>query len=101
MSPGTVVEIKADWRLVYRKPGASITGILQALSPTGLVARVRMDEHGDSYVLVAHLDSKSGISTLAADTARDAAGSAFVRRRLAATSRSRCRERLRQRAPAA
>ncbi len=59
MSPGTVVEIRADWWTVYRKPGASVAGILQALSPTGLVARVRMDEHGDSYVLVAHLDLKS------------------------------------------
>ncbi len=59
MSPGTVVEIRTDWRLIYRKPGAATAGILQALSPTGLVARVRMDEYGDSYVLVAHLDLKS------------------------------------------
>ncbi len=59
MSPGTVVEIKADWRHFYRKPGTSSAGILRAFSPTGLVARVRMDEHGDSYVLVAHLELKS------------------------------------------
>jgi len=59
VSPDAVVEIRPDWRAVYRKPGVSIAGIVQALSPTGLVARVRMDEHADSYVLVAHLDSKS------------------------------------------
>lgn len=58
MSPGTVVEIKADWRHFYRKPGTSVAGILQALSPTRLVARVHMDEHGDSYILVAHLEPK-------------------------------------------
>lgn len=59
MSPGTIVEIRTDWRLFYRKPGVPVTGILQALSPSGLVARVRMDDHGDSYVLVVHLSVKS------------------------------------------
>lgn len=58
MSPGIVVEIEDDWRSAYRKPGTSVAAILQALSPTGLVARIRVDEQGDSYVLVAHLGTQ-------------------------------------------
>ncbi len=56
MTPGGSVQIRPEWRRHYRKNGASVAGVLQELSPSGGVARIRMDDLADSYVLVAHLE---------------------------------------------
>jgi hypothetical protein len=56
MTPGAVVHVRPESRPHYRKPGAPVAGVVQALSPSGSVARIRMDDVADSYVLVCHLE---------------------------------------------
>lgn len=56
MSPGIQVSIKPEWRQLYRKPGARFEGSIVAMSPSGAVARVNMDDLGDSYVWADHLE---------------------------------------------
>lgn len=56
MSPGAVAQIKEDWRHCYRKPGSSVAGVIQEVSGTGAVARVRFDNLADSFILVSHLE---------------------------------------------
>ncbi len=56
MSPGVLAQIKSEWRYCYRSPGSRIAGIVQAISPSGGVARIRLDQVADSYVLVSHLE---------------------------------------------
>ena len=56
MSPGTHVRIKPEWQHAYRKPGSKLEGVIRATSPSGAVSRVTMDDLGDSYVLVHHLE---------------------------------------------
>ena len=65
IAPGSVVRIGSSWSRHYRKPGGSVTGVVSDLSPTGAVARVRMDEVADSYVLVDHLRVERPASRLA------------------------------------
>jgi hypothetical protein len=50
VSVGSRVRVKSDFAAVYRKPGSSIEGRIVGISPTGGVARVRMDDLADSYV---------------------------------------------------
>ena len=49
MSPGTYVKVRQEWVHCYRKPGAEFRGVVVATSPSGAVARVHMDDLGDSY----------------------------------------------------
>jgi hypothetical protein len=56
MAPGTVVQIKRDYRHCYRAQGSPMVGVVQDLSPTGRVARIRCDHLSDSYILVSHLE---------------------------------------------
>lgn len=56
MTPGIYVMVKPEWRPLYRKPGAPFEGAVVAMSPSGAVARVYMDDLGDSYVRTEHLD---------------------------------------------
>jgi len=56
MAPGARVQLKPEFRSIYRRPGASVTGTVQGLSPSGAVARVRMDEVADSFVRVNHVE---------------------------------------------
>ena len=56
MSPGLLAQIKSEWRHVYRAHGSSMTGVIQDISPTGSVARIRLDDVADSYILVSHLE---------------------------------------------
>lgn len=56
MSPGALAQIKQEWRHCYRRPGTSIAGIIQEVSATGTIARIRFDQLADSYILVAHLE---------------------------------------------
>jgi hypothetical protein len=53
----TYVMIKDGWARVYRKPGAPLAGRVVAVSPTGDLVRVRMDDVGDSYVRREHVES--------------------------------------------
>lgn len=55
MSPGTHVRINENWARVYRKPGARLSGPVVAVSPTGAVLRVEMDDLGDTYVRAEHV----------------------------------------------
>jgi hypothetical protein len=56
MAPGTVVQIKRGYRHCYRAQGSPMVGVVQDLSPTGSVARIRCDDLSDSYILVSHLE---------------------------------------------
>jgi hypothetical protein len=56
MSPGLLAQIKEEWRHCYRAPGAPMAGVIQAISPSGSVARIRLDDVADSYILVSHLE---------------------------------------------
>ena len=56
MTPGIMAQIKAEWRHCYRAHGTAMAGVVQTLSPTGTVARIRLDAFADSYVLVSHLE---------------------------------------------
>ena len=56
MTPGIAAQIKAEWRHCYRAQGTAVTGVVQTVSPSGRVARIRLDEVADSYVLVSHLE---------------------------------------------
>ena len=56
MSPGAAIRIEARWGHSYPKPGAASVGIVEALSPSGRLARVRFDEAAAFFVLVAHLE---------------------------------------------
>jgi hypothetical protein len=53
---GALVRIRPDLCRHYRKPGASESGVVMWLSPTGAIARVRMDQVADSYVRVDDLE---------------------------------------------
>ncbi len=59
MAPGAAVRIRNDVSRYYRKPGEATSGVVRSVSPTGHVARVRMDDVADSYVLVDHLEQTS------------------------------------------
>ena len=56
MTPGALAQIREDWRHNYRKPGTSVTGVVQEISQSGAVARIRFDQVADSYILVSHLE---------------------------------------------
>ena len=56
MTPGVLAQIRSEWRHCYRAPGTPMAGIVQAVSPTGNVARIRFDQVADSYILVSHLE---------------------------------------------
>jgi hypothetical protein len=56
LSPELLAQIKGEWRHSYRAHGSSMAGVIQAISPSGAVARIRLDEVADSYVLVRHLE---------------------------------------------
>jgi hypothetical protein len=43
----------------YRKPGVTTSGVVKALSPNGKIVRVQMDELGDSYFAVEHVEPVS------------------------------------------
>jgi hypothetical protein len=55
MTPGAIAQIKEDWRHCYRKPGTPVAGVVQEISESGAVARIRFDQLADSYILVSHL----------------------------------------------
>ena len=55
MSPGALVRIDDQWRYQYRKVGARTAGTLLELTPSGALARVRMDAVADSWVWTHHL----------------------------------------------
>ena len=55
MTPGAMVHIDDEWRFQYRRIGTQTAGILLELTPTGLLARVRMDGVADSWVWTRHL----------------------------------------------
>ena len=55
MSPGMRVKIHTDAAPYYRKPDTSLEGVVVGLSRTGKVARVHLDELGDSYVRTSDL----------------------------------------------
>jgi hypothetical protein len=40
----------------YRKPGVTTSGVVKALSPDGKIVRVQMDNFGDSYLVVEHVE---------------------------------------------
>jgi hypothetical protein len=40
----------------YRKPGVATSGVVKALSPDGKIVRVQMDNLGDSYLAVEHVE---------------------------------------------
>ena len=56
MSPGAVAQIRENFRHCYRKPGTSVAGVVQEISDSGSVARIRFDDVADSYILVSHLE---------------------------------------------
>jgi hypothetical protein len=56
MTPGAIAQIRENWRHCYRKPGTSVAGVVQEISQSGTVARIRFDEVADSYILVSHLE---------------------------------------------
>ncbi len=56
MTPGAIAQIREDWRHCYRKPGTSVAGVVQEISESGTVARIRFDRVADSYILVNHLE---------------------------------------------
>ena len=56
MTPGIVAQVREEWRHLYRAHGTAIAGVVQAVSPSGKVARLRLDEVADSYILVSHLE---------------------------------------------
>jgi hypothetical protein len=55
MPPGAIVIIAPEWRQHYREAGAAVAGIVTEISNDGTVARVRLDEFSDTYILVEHL----------------------------------------------
>jgi len=59
IAPAAAVRVHVDWARNYRRLGGSESGVVVAVSPTGAVARVRMDEVADSYVHVDHLELES------------------------------------------
>jgi hypothetical protein len=59
LSPGTLVRVKPEWMYQYRKPGVTTSGVVTALSPNGKIVRVQMDDLGDSYVAVEHVERAS------------------------------------------
>lgn len=56
MAPGALAQIKFEWRYCYRAHGSPMAGVVQAISPSGGVARIRFDRIADSYILVDHLE---------------------------------------------
>lgn len=56
MTPGVMAQIKEQWRYCYRAQGSPVAGVVQEFSPSGQVARIRLDRIADSFVLVAHLE---------------------------------------------
>ena len=56
MTPGIVAQIRAEWRHCYRAHGTAVAGVVQNVSPSGRVARIRLDDVADSYILVSHLE---------------------------------------------
>jgi hypothetical protein len=59
LSPGTLVRVKPEWMHQYRKPGVTMSGVVRALSPNGKIVRVQMDDLGDSYFAVEHVEPAS------------------------------------------
>jgi hypothetical protein len=59
LSPGTLVTVKPEWMYQYRKPGVTTSGVVKALSPNGKIVRVQMDDLGDSYFAVEHVEPAS------------------------------------------
>jgi hypothetical protein len=59
LSAGTLVAVKPDWMYQYRKPGVTTSGVVKALSPNGKIVRVQMDDLGDSYLAVEHVEPAS------------------------------------------
>jgi hypothetical protein len=82
LSPGTLVRVKPDWMHQYRKPGVTTSGVVKALSPDGKIVRVRMDNLGDSYLAVEHVEPFScDIAYSRSPTAsRASAGFRYVRK---------------------
>jgi hypothetical protein len=66
----------------YRKPGVTTSGVVKALSPDGKIVRVRMDNLGDSYLAVEHVEPFScDIAYSRSPTAsRASAGFRYVRK---------------------
>ena len=62
MTPGVLAQIKSEWRHCYRAPGTPMAGIVQAVSPSGTVARIRFDQLADSYILVPHLEAAAEVA---------------------------------------
>ncbi len=56
MTPGQIAQIREDWRHCYRKPGSPVAGVIQEISKSGTVAKIRFDQVADSYILVSHLE---------------------------------------------
>ena len=56
MTPGVMAQIKEQWRHCYRAQGTPVAGVVQEVSPSGHVARIRLDQIADSFVLIAHLE---------------------------------------------
>ena len=50
------MRVKPEWVNAYGLPGASLSGVVTALSPSGTLIRVRMGELGHSYVWAAHVE---------------------------------------------
>jgi len=50
------VKIMTRWCYQYGKHGAPIEGVLLGFSPSGALARVRMDDEADSFIWVKHLE---------------------------------------------
>ena len=65
------MRVKPEWVHAYRTPGSTmsgVVGVVAALSPSGTVIRVQMDELGDSYVCVwaAHVEPRPSDNGVAA-----------------------------------
>lgn len=56
MTPGAAVQIRPEWRYCYRAHGSAMVGVIQAISPTGRVARIWLDRLADTFVMVSHLE---------------------------------------------
>jgi hypothetical protein len=64
MTPGAIAQITENWRHCYRKPGTAVAGVVQEISASGAVARIRFDDVADSYILVSHLEPAGAEATM-------------------------------------
>jgi hypothetical protein len=64
MTPGAIAQIKTNWQHCYRKPGTPVAGVIQEVSESGTVAKIRFDRVADSYILISHLEPAGVEATL-------------------------------------